>query len=193
MSYEDFSDHDVRVVRGSNSSTVVFRHENESIPIDLAVNTLERSQLIQFQNAEVTLVCYHISKDDQKVNYHLRCVGSRFEAPIGLSSTVKLGFIPGESRVVIDWLDTPKSSPMAEEHQVALLLTTLEQKVSSVRQEIQKVSQSTLELPVDTALERQTIDGHLRAITLEIQELQHRVTGLIQSIQILRRLALRGW
>jgi hypothetical protein len=94
---------------------------------------------------------------------------------------------------VIDWIDTPKSSPMAEEHQVALLLTTLEQKVSSVRQEIQKVSQSTLELPVDTALERQTIDGHLRAITLEIQELQHRVTGLIQSIQILRRLALRGW
>jgi hypothetical protein len=63
MSYEEFSDHDVRVLRGANSSTVVFRHENESIPLDLAVDTLNCSQLISFQNAEVTLVCYQISRE----------------------------------------------------------------------------------------------------------------------------------
>ncbi len=193
MSYEEFSDHDVRVMRGANSSTVVFCHEKESIPLDLAVSALNRSQLIQFQNAEVTLVCYHISKEAQRVNYHLRCVGSRFEAPIGISSTVKLGFIQDESRVMIDWLETQNTQPLVEVDQIALQLNSLELKVYTVQQEIQGMGNSSMHLVSETPQGRQIVDGQLRAITMEIQELQHRMTGLVQSIQILRRQALRGW
>ena len=101
--HEEYKDVYVRVLRGPNPSTLVFCLHRESIVIDFAQTRPYRSQPLRFNKPDVVLICHHAHRSSEFEEFELACVGSQFEAPIGVQRCVVVGFNYKTQRAYIDW------------------------------------------------------------------------------------------
>jgi hypothetical protein len=99
----------VRVLRGPNPSTIVFSFNKEIVAINFATTRPHQIEPVRFNGTEVVLVCYQVRRSGEHEHFYFACVGSRFEAPIGVQRCVSVSFHLISQRVYVDWI--PVESP----------------------------------------------------------------------------------